>query len=524
VATATLIKVNNALTPAQKTTYQAFLDTLANSLEGKYVRSNGAYTVLDLANTAIGMTAAGRLPATNASASLLQLEIINRHLAGTGWGDSGLSGLNVLSTGEALYALCRLGVRSNQSTAVAEGLDWLALKQCNAGNGYCGLGAAYNGAWNLPGYAPDLPTIFSVLGMGCYGTLGVNVVLSPLSATIQPAQPNTQNVNFDVTVTNSGYANNTYTLALGGGWPGATLSQTSPTLTLAPNVSGVSHVTGVFPANLPGSLVIPITVTTTYTAGSGPATQTSTFTVNVPTQPNNVATPTTTTITSGSGVTVNPGNVAHLAATVKNNVNAAVNLGAVTFFAGGVSIATVSANASNVYAFDWTVPANATPGLQAFSAAFGGYATPNFSIDYAPSSANSSFTIGNGQGNACSFNAQCLTGFCVDGVCCNTACAAGTCDACSVAAGAAVNGTCKLLSGITGGGAFASATAVSFSNGGGNVFVSFTLTPLVKSWVNHTKVNNGVLLEQGPTVGPTTNFKMSETADQPELTVCYTGG
>jgi hypothetical protein len=52
-------------------------------------------------------------------------------------------------------------------------------------------------------------------------------------------------------------------------------------------------------------------------------------------------------------------------------------------------------------------------------------------------------------GTACASASQCLTGFCVDGVCCDNACGGGTttdCQACSVAAGAAVNGTCGILS------------------------------------------------------------------------------
>ena len=47
----------------------------------------------------------------------------------------------------------------------------------------------------------------------------------------------------------------------------------------------------------------------------------------------------------------------------------------------------------------------------------------------------------------CASNGDCLSGFCADGVCCDTACDAGPCDACSVAAGAAVDGTCKLITG-----------------------------------------------------------------------------
>jgi hypothetical protein len=51
-------------------------------------------------------------------------------------------------------------------------------------------------------------------------------------------------------------------------------------------------------------------------------------------------------------------------------------------------------------------------------------------------------------GSACGQNAACVSNLCVDGVCCDTACAggAGDCLACSVAAGAAVNGTCGLRS------------------------------------------------------------------------------
>jgi hypothetical protein len=48
-------------------------------------------------------------------------------------------------------------------------------------------------------------------------------------------------------------------------------------------------------------------------------------------------------------------------------------------------------------------------------------------------------------GTACTQDAQCQSGSCVDGVCCNSACgggAANDCQACSVAAGGSVDGTC----------------------------------------------------------------------------------
>jgi MYXO-CTERM domain-containing protein len=52
-------------------------------------------------------------------------------------------------------------------------------------------------------------------------------------------------------------------------------------------------------------------------------------------------------------------------------------------------------------------------------------------------------------GIPCILATDCQSGFCTDGVCCDTACNAGPCDACSVVAGAAVNGTCALFTGPT---------------------------------------------------------------------------
>jgi hypothetical protein len=45
-------------------------------------------------------------------------------------------------------------------------------------------------------------------------------------------------------------------------------------------------------------------------------------------------------------------------------------------------------------------------------------------------------------------NNECLTGFQADGVCCSTACAGGPCDACSVSAGALVDGECAPKDGV----------------------------------------------------------------------------
>ncbi|XXY14563.1 hypothetical protein WME88_40615 [Sorangium sp. So ce216] len=62
------------------------------------------------------------------------------------------------------------------------------------------------------------------------------------------------------------------------------------------------------------------------------------------------------------------------------------------------------------------------------------------------------FVIHKTSGEPCATGAECASGFCVDGVCCDTACGGGVpddCQACSAAAGAAVNGTCGALAANT---------------------------------------------------------------------------
>jgi hypothetical protein len=57
------------------------------------------------------------------------------------------------------------------------------------------------------------------------------------------------------------------------------------------------------------------------------------------------------------------------------------------------------------------------------------------------------YTIGQSNGNACTSATDCLSGFCVDGVCCNNACGGGSttdCQACSTAKGGTQTGAARL--------------------------------------------------------------------------------
>ncbi len=62
------------------------------------------------------------------------------------------------------------------------------------------------------------------------------------------------------------------------------------------------------------------------------------------------------------------------------------------------------------------------------------------------------FVLEKTDGEPCSADSECLSTFCVDGVCCDTACGGGVasdCQACSIVAGASSDGACEALSGTS---------------------------------------------------------------------------
>ena len=82
-----------------------------------------------------------------------------------------------------------------------------------------------------------------------------------------------------------------------------------------------------------------------------------------------------------------------------------------------------------------------------------GVATPDalFQPDFKGMSDLFLARLSHGQGDTCSADAECDTGFCVDGVCCDAACGGdpGDCQACSVALGGSADGTCAPVADAT---------------------------------------------------------------------------
>jgi hypothetical protein len=458
IATRVALDVNQGLTAARRQNYETFLRQLADSLVGQYVRSNGSWRTEAISYAALGAISDNRTPANNPSVAAMRDALLSRAATGGGWGQTAGATPNVYSTGMALYALCRMDVRADTNATVDSGLTWLANQQCSAANSYCGTNdATKDGSWNWPGHTNDVPTGFAVLAMGCYGSLNAQVTLSPISATLAPGLASTQTTSFNVKVKNTGYVRNTYELVPSGVYSNASgsmvVSHNNPSMTLDPGSEATDVVTVQLPANMPPSRVIDVSVLVSYDTRSGPATKSVTFKVYIPPQPDILtAAPTTTTILSpAAGAVIAQGSIVNLSARVTlNATGGVVTQGSLTLYTGGIAIATVQPDANGNFSYSWSVPYTTPLGLQTFTATYNGFATTNFSTNIAPSTASRTITIGNPNGTVCKSDADCHSGFCVDGVCCNSACGRigpgednlADCQACSVFAGGNTNGTC----------------------------------------------------------------------------------
>jgi hypothetical protein len=360
-ATALLITTDPTLTQVQRDSYNAFLTSLVDSLEGQYVRSNGGYALQDLVYTMIGMHAAGKKPSNNALAAELRDAILGRY-TDTAWAEPSLGlGNNALSTGEAIYALCLAGVRIDETPIVDDALDFLAAVQ------------AVDGSWSVGGaITHDIPSTFAALGMACYGILNVEATTTTNGASANSNSGTSQNISFGIDVTNTGYVTNTYNIDPNGCISGCNLTANPPTLTLEPGQTGSSQIVVVLPPGIPASSLIPVTVTTAYTGPNGVVQNTAVVNIVAGNLPGTTALATTTTWVSGAGATATAGNVLNLRASVTRAAGA-VTQGSLTFYYGSVAIGTVFADPSTgAFAYNWEVPVT-LQGNQSISAVYGGY-------------------------------------------------------------------------------------------------------------------------------------------------------
>lgn len=183
---------------------------------------------------------------------------------GSSWGYSAAHAADPYNTGLALYALCQSG-KTLGDTAVSAAANWLNGQQ------------QVSGVWTSPTHAShDVPTTFAMLGLGCFGSLGVEVATTGASRVkISSNVPNPQTVSFNVTVTNTGAfgGSDSYSLAVLGGLPGWNASLSTQSVTVP--AGSIAHVTLTVTTggNLPAALPVDFSVrATSQTSASVSAT------------------------------------------------------------------------------------------------------------------------------------------------------------------------------------------------------------------------------------------------------------
>jgi MYXO-CTERM domain-containing protein len=382
-ATRVLLDLDNTLSANDVYTLAAQQTSYTDALEGTTMRNLAGATVQQLSLTAIAMAESGR--AATADAQTIGSQIIARQTAGSGWADptlpdGSLQAVNTLTTGQALYALCRLGIRPRANAAVGDGLDWLYSQLQD------------DGEWLLPNHNSSVSSSWALLAVACASNPSGTAEFNPLTANGSPSAPVTETLTSMLNVTNTGSDARTASISVSGGPPGAIINVSPSTLNLDADANAQVTLTITLPAGLPASTSYPFTATVAFAAaGSTPASQvTATFTAAIGATPDPTLTGTTTTF-SNPPTQADLGDSISLVAGVVGSNQLPVNVGSLTFSIDNQAIATVSAS-GNSFPATWAIPTNLSVGQHTLHAAYLG---SSGSIVFAPSGVDQVITIQN---------------------------------------------------------------------------------------------------------------------------------
>jgi hypothetical protein len=346
-ATRVSLDLDSTLSASNVTALSAQQTSYTDALEGTTMRALASTTVQHLALTGIAMAESGRT--TTSDGQAIANEIIARQTAGSGWGDPALSdpslqAVNNLTTGQALYALCRLGIRPRSNPAVSAGLDWLAAQQQS------------DGEWLLPTHNSAVSSSWALLAMACASNPIGTAEFDPLTANGSPEAPVSESFTSLLNVTNTASDARTATITVSGGPPGASITATPSSLSLAGDASAPVNLTIVLPPGLSPSTSYPFTATVSFAAGgSTPASQvTAIFTTAIGSTPDPTLTATTTTL-SNPPSRVDIGSTVPLSLSVKDSGGNPVGSGSATFAIDGQVFSTVTGS-GGVFSTNWTVP------------------------------------------------------------------------------------------------------------------------------------------------------------------------
>lgn len=250
--------------PSRRAAYQTALDRAEAYIRSRVSddqlrtdsagRDNTGYVFL-ASWALLGLKEAG-VSNTDADIVTLKTRIFGHESNSTGssWGYSNGHAADPFNTGLALYALCRTG-ETLANPVVSNAATWLN----NAQN--------TSGYWNSPTHAShDIPTTFAMLGLGCYGALGVEIEVSGRDRVeVASASPTRQIATFTLTVRNTGAfgGSDSYSLSVLGGLPGWSTSLSTQVINVTAGQSQNVTLTVTTDTDLPPALPVDFSVRAT---------------------------------------------------------------------------------------------------------------------------------------------------------------------------------------------------------------------------------------------------------------------
>ncbi len=394
---ASIAQAKERVDPATAARYASSMALAADWLRAN--RDNRAQDVMafnfQVAYALLGLIEA-KADTTDTDVQFLQQRLLTGYsnVTGVAWGYDTNYEADEFNTGLSLYALCRSGVKLRDNEHVRTAVNWLRDRQINHANG---------GYWSSDRFGTvDIPTTFAILGLSCFGDLGVQVSVEGADRKVLDSNsPNSQTVTFTLKVQNMGAfdVTDTYQLSVQGGLPGWSASVSPTTLQLPSGQSGTVTLTVVAPPNLPEALPVLFTVSARSQTNSA---ITSSATVTAYTNPPPPVTghPTTTHLTQGPHTHVTSRTQAQpLAARVLISATGAAisgpGKGVVTFYVAGIAVGSdTDADGDGSFQIGWIPgPAWSANGEQDLRAIYSGIDQPAPQPDYLSSLAASTLTL-----------------------------------------------------------------------------------------------------------------------------------
>ncbi len=392
-----IAQAKNRVDSATATRYEASLARAAS-----WIRNNRASvdeTILgynyQLAYALLGLTATGAGP-TDTDVLFIKDRLLGATSLRTGkaWGYTANYDADEFNTGLALYALCRSGVQLRDDTRLRNAAYWLRDRQSNASNG---------GYWQSSSFATrDIPTTFAILGLSCFGELGVNISVQGADKQVIDAHASTsQTVTYNLKVENQGAFDLTdsYVLSVQGGLLGWSASVHPTTLTLNSGLSNFVTLTITAPPQLPEALPVKYTVTARSQTNES-VTSSATVTTYTNPPPPTAGQATQVTLIKGPGTTIiSRLQPQSLAAQVKNTVTSQFipgpGRGVITFYVAGIAVgADTDEDGDGIFRISWVPGLEwVATGVQDFRAIYSGIDLPASQPDLMPSLAANTLTI-----------------------------------------------------------------------------------------------------------------------------------